>query len=117
MVRSTHYLRIIEQERLVENAANIGRLFIEGLRRLAAQEPLIRAVRGRGLMIAFDLPNRELREEFHRGLFDLGLLAIRCGEHSIRFRPVLNVTADIIETALDLIERQCRRMASAAKKL
>src|SRR3989440_7631652 len=56
MVRATHYLRIIEQERLVENARVIGAAFLEGLRALSAAEPLIQAPRGRGLMLAFDRP-------------------------------------------------------------
>src|SRR6185436_5510892 len=49
MVRSTHYLRIIEQEQLVENAREMGRLFLDELRRLAAGEALLSGVRGRGL--------------------------------------------------------------------
>jgi L-lysine 6-transaminase len=110
MVRSTHYLRIIEQENLVENAQEMGRLFLDELRRLAADEPLISGVRGRGLMIAFDLPDRETREAFYRGLFDRGLLAVRCGDRSIRFRPVLDITAEIIQTALEMIHIQCRQM-------
>src|SRR5206468_10859869 len=77
MVRATHYLRIIEQERLVENARVLGAAFLEGLRALSAAEPLIQAPRGRGLMLAFDLPSREQRDEFHAGLFELGLLALR----------------------------------------
>ena len=31
MVRSTHYLRIIEKENLVENAAKVGAYFLEQL--------------------------------------------------------------------------------------
>jgi L-lysine 6-transaminase len=110
MVRSTHYLRIIEQEHLIENAREIGRLFLDELRRLAANEPLISGVRGRGLMIAFDLPDRETREAFYRGLYERGLLAIRSGERSIRFRPVLDIDADVIQTALEMIQIQCRHM-------
>jgi L-lysine 6-transaminase len=110
MVRSTHYLRIIEQERLVENAAEMGRQFLEGLRRLAAEQPLITGVRGRGLMMACDLPNREVRDEFYRGLFEVGLLAIRCGERSIRFRPVMDITAEVVHTALELLRQECQRM-------
>src|SRR5437762_5008176 len=52
MVRATHYLRIIEQERLVENARVIGAAFLEGLRALRAAEPLIEAPRGRGLVLS-----------------------------------------------------------------
>ncbi len=110
MVRATHYLRIIEEERLVENAAHMGRLFLDELRRLGADEPLISGVRGRGLMLAFDLPDRDAREKFYRGLFDLGLIAIRCGERSIRFRPVLDITPAVVHEALALLREQCRRM-------
>jgi L-lysine 6-transaminase len=110
MVRSTHYLRIIEQEQLVENAAAMGRLLVEGLQRLSASYPFLTAIRGRGLMIALDLPNREERDQFYRGLYERGLLAIRCGERSIRFRPVLDIGQEVIETGLSLFEEQCRRM-------
>jgi L-lysine 6-transaminase len=110
MVRSTHYLRIIEEEHLVENAAEKGRQFLEGLRRLAAEQPILSGVRGRGLMVAFDLPSHELREEFYRGLFEVGLLAIRSGERSIRFRPVLDITSGVVQTALELLRRQCQTM-------
>ena len=110
MVRSTHYLRIIEQENLLENAREMGRLFLDELRRLAASEPLISGVRGRGLMMAFDLPDRQTREAFYHGLYERGLLAIRSGEHSIRFRPVLDITPDVIQTALEMIQIQCRHM-------
>jgi L-lysine 6-transaminase len=116
MVRSTHFLRVIEQERLIENAAEMGRQFLDGLRRLAADHPIISGVRGRGLMIAFDLPSRERREEFYRGLFDVGVLAIRCGERSIRIRPVLDITAEVVQTALDLLRQQCQRMRDTASK-
>ncbi len=110
MVRSTHYLRIIEGERLVENARVMGQRFLDALRELADAEPMISAVRGRGLMLAFDLPERAARDEFYRGLFELGLLAIRSGERSIRFRPALDLPAVAIDDALHLLREQCARM-------
>jgi L-lysine 6-transaminase len=110
MVRSTHCLRVIQSENLVQNARAVGAQLLAGLQELAAQEPMIRGVRGRGLLIAFDLPDRERREIFYRGLYDVGLLAIRCGERSIRFRPVLDFPGHAVETALGLLREQCRRM-------
>src|SRR6266487_4256597 len=74
MVRSTHYLRIIEEEHLVENAAKVGAYFLDQLRDLQREEPTISAARGRGLFLAFDLPNPRTREEFWKGFFDLGVL-------------------------------------------
>src|SRR5213075_3156216 len=55
-VRSTHYLRIIEEEKLVENARIKGEHFLAELRALACKHRIISAVRGRGLLLAFDLP-------------------------------------------------------------
>ena len=93
MVRSTHFLRIIEEEHLVENAAKVGAYFLDQLRDLQREEPLISAARGCGLFLAFDLPDAKTREQFWKGFFDLGVLTLRSGENSIRFRPALDTTA------------------------
>jgi L-lysine 6-transaminase len=110
MVRSTHCLALIEQDHLVQHARVVGEKFLVALRQLAAEEPLITAVRGRGLMLAFDLPDRETREQFYRGLFELGLLAIRCGERSVRFRPALDLPTETVPVAIAMLQEQCRRM-------
>jgi L-lysine 6-transaminase len=110
MVRSTHVLEVIEREKLIDHAAAAGGEFLEGLHRLAANQPILSGVRGRGLMLAFDLPNRELRELFYKGLFELGLLAIRSGERSIRFRPALDFPISSIHDAIEILQAQCCRL-------
>src|SRR5882672_2036595 len=87
MIRSMHFLRIIEMENLVGNARTQGENFLDQLRDLQKEEPLISAARGRGLFLAFDLPDAKTREQFWHGFFDLGVLTLRSGENSIRFRP------------------------------
>jgi L-lysine 6-transaminase len=109
-VRSTHYLRIVEEEKLVENARVRGEAFIAGLQGLAKKHPVISAVRGRGLMIAFDLPNGKLRDGFWKGAYELGLLVVRCGERSIRLRPVLDVDESVLQEALRIMEKECGRL-------
>ncbi len=109
-VRSTHYLRIIEEEHLVENARVKGEHFLAELRGLARKYPTLSAVRGRGLMLAFDLPSTAVRDAFWKGAYELGLLVVRCGGRSIRFRPVLDVTDDTIQAAFCIMDQQCRRM-------
>jgi len=113
MVRSTHYLRIIEQEHLVENAAKMGAYFLDQLRDLQTEEPLISAARGRGVFLAFDLPDAKTREEFWHGFFDLGVLTLRSGENSIRFRPALDITAGAIDEAMELMRKYCRKRRSS----
>jgi L-lysine 6-transaminase len=110
-VRSTHFLRIIESENLVENARVQGEYFLAGLQELAARHSFITAVRGRGLMLAFDLPNPDMRDAFWKGAYELNLLVLRGGERTIRLRPVLDVQENTIDAALRLMEHQCRRMA------
>ncbi|HWX23055.1 MAG TPA: L-lysine 6-transaminase [Candidatus Binatia bacterium] len=110
-VRSTHYLRIIEAELLVDNARVQGEYFLAELEALARKYPIISAVRGRGLLLAFDLPTPELRDAFWKGSFELGLLVVRSGERAIRLRPVLDIKPEVIAKALRLIEQKCRRLS------
>jgi L-lysine 6-transaminase len=109
MVRSTHFLRIIEKEHLVENAGKVGGYFLDQLRVLQRQEPRISAARGRGLFLAFDLPDGKTREEFWKGFFDLGVLTLRSGENSIRFRPPLDITAEVVDEAMDAMRKYCQK--------
>lgn len=109
-VRSTHYLRIIEEEQLVANAAEKGREFLEGLKELSAKHVVLTAARGKGLMLAFNLPDTAKRDAFWKGCYELGLLVIRCGDRSIRLRPVLDVKADVIETSLRIMDEQCAKL-------
>jgi L-lysine 6-transaminase len=110
-VRSTHYLRIVEGEKLVENTRVMGDAFMTELQGLSKKHPIISAVRGRGLMIAFDLPNGQLRDAFWKGAYELGLLVVRCGERSIRLRPVLDVDESVLEEALRIMQKECQRLA------
>src|SRR5213592_732560 len=109
MVRSTHYLRIIEEEHLVENAGKVGAHFLDQLRDLQHEEPTISAARGRGLFLAFDLPDAKTREQFWHGFFNLGVLTLRSGENSIRFRPALDITAQVIDEAIEVMRKFCRQ--------
>jgi L-lysine 6-transaminase len=110
MVRSTHFLQIIEAENLVENARIVGEHFLNRLLELQEEEAMFTAVRGRGLFLAFDLPDPATRNEFWKGLFDGGVLALKSGERAIRFRPALDIRKEVVDEAIDLLRQQCRRM-------
>ena len=110
-VRSMHYLRVMEEEKLVENARVKGEIFMQGLEAMQKKYPnIISAVRGRGLLLAFTLPNQPMRDQFWKGAYELGLLVVRCGEKSIRLRPVLDVKEEIIEESLRLMDGECKRL-------
>jgi L-lysine 6-transaminase len=109
-VRSTHFLHIYEKENLPANAKKMGDFFVSELNRLAKKHKMIQAVRGKGLLISFTLPTAEQRNRFWTGAYDVGLLVLRCGERSIRLRPALNITQDVIEKSIAFMDEQCRKM-------
>jgi L-lysine 6-transaminase len=110
-VRSTHFLRIIEKDKLVENARLQGARLLEELRLIAKKHPAMSSVRGRGLLLAFDLPDGAKRDQFWSAAYELGLFVLRCGDRSIRLRPALDLKDDAIEAALELIESVCKQLA------
>ncbi|MCC5876200.1 MAG: L-lysine 6-transaminase [Candidatus Sumerlaeia bacterium] len=104
MVRCQKYLEIIEKENLVDNARERGAEIMEKLHGVANRTELITNVRGSGLFIAFDLVYPQTRGTVLDTLYDNGLMCLVCGEHSMRFRPHLNVTSDIIDEAIKILE-------------
>ena len=110
-VRSTHFLRIIEKDKLVENARLQGERLLDELRQIAKRHPAMSSVRGRGLLLAFDLPDGPKRDQFWSAAYEMGLFVLRCGDRSIRLRPALDLKDDAIEAALEVIEAVCKNPA------
>ncbi|HZW39253.1 MAG TPA: L-lysine 6-transaminase [Ignavibacteriaceae bacterium] len=106
MVRSKYMLRIIEEENLVENARVQGEYLLQRLLELQNQFPLLVSnARGLGLMCSFDLATSDLRNEFRNLCYTNKLIILGCGEKSIRFRPALNVTKEVLDESLNIIEK------------
>lgn len=104
MMRFKLILEVIEKENLIENATTVGNYLLNGLKDLEQRFPdVISNARGRGLMCAVDLPSGENRDKLREVLYDDGVIVLACGDHSIRFRPHLNVSEEEIQIALDKI--------------
>jgi len=91
----------------LDNATHRGQQLLAGLSRLAQQDAELADPRGLGLMAAIDVmgpagldPGRRdaiIEAAFHRGLLLLG-----CGKAGIRFCPSLCVTAEQVDSALEI---------------
>lgn len=111
MVRSQRYFEIIEEEKLVDNAARVGAYFMGELERFAEEFPnVVTNVRGRGLMCAFDLPSGDIRDKALDAFMAHDVMVLSSGHRSARFRPPLNLSMD--EAAEGI-----RRMEKALKDL
>jgi ornithine--oxo-acid transaminase len=96
-------LRVLKEERLIENAAQMGSYFITELSKI--KSPLIKEIRGKGLMIGLEFfPEAGGARNFCYRLKDLGLLCKDTHEHTIRFAPPLTITKPDIDWALERIE-------------
>lgn len=107
MVRSRRLLEIIEADGYVARAAESGETLLKDLHRIAETHPAtVSNVRGRGLMCALDVASGDQRSEVLKRMYDdEHIIALGCGERSIRFRPSLAVTSEELAQAVDALDR------------
>ncbi|HJT56161.1 MAG TPA: aspartate aminotransferase family protein, partial [Ktedonobacteraceae bacterium] len=92
-------LDIIEQESLPERAAVLGEQALERLR--AIQSPLIREVRGKGLLLGIELTRKA--QPYLEKLTERGVIALLSGPNVIRLLPPLVITEEQLERVLDVV--------------
>jgi len=106
MVRGAKYAQVIAEDKLVDNARDMGEIFLERLEALSRQSSSkIANVRGRGLFIAYDMADGKTRDQFRSRLWENGLATLSSGSRSVRFRGCLNVSLAEIDRAIALIEK------------
>jgi len=105
MVRCAKYLEIIVEENLIDNARSVGEHLLGRLRELEAELPVISGARGRGLFIAFDLPDKETRDRTLSACLENGLMALASGFSAIRFRPPLNLSREEADEGVRKLRR------------
>lgn len=90
-------LDVMEKENLVENAAATGQYLIDELRKI----PRVTDVRGRGLMIGFEVKGWTGAELRRKLLFDCRIFTGGAGRDTVRILPALNLS---MEDAAKFIE-------------
>jgi 4-aminobutyrate aminotransferase-like enzyme len=112
-------IQTIVADRLVENAARVGDIFLEGLRAIADRRGSIANVRGRGLLIGFDLvsdPGRktplpkEACVRFFKDCLANGLIAMSYAPR-VRLHPPLVLTAAETTRALAIMDAALARLS------
>lgn len=92
-------LEVMEAENLVANAAEVGEYLLAELRKI----PAAKDVRGRGLMIGFDVEGSgsEMRR---RLLFEKGIFTGGAGASTVRLLPSLAITRDHADQFLNALK-------------
>ena len=104
-------LEVLKSEKMAENAEAMGKLLRTELEKL--NSPLIKLVRGRGLLNAIVINHKdpEVSWELCLHLRDLGLLAKPTHGDKIRFAPPLIITEDQIKEAVGMIAEALKRLS------
>lgn len=92
-------LEVMEQENLIENAAETGAYLLNELKRI----PALKDMRGRGLMIGFDIEESasDLRKKL---LFDKKIFTGGAGASTVRLLPALGLSKDQADKFLNAIK-------------
>lgn len=96
---------------LMDNAAEVGAFLLDGLRRIQDRRPLIKEVRGLGLMIGIEFEDRETMVRVEEAAFRRGLLVLGAGDSVIRISPPLVFRQDQAEIALPIFEEAVAEVA------
>ncbi|HEY2581049.1 MAG TPA: L-lysine 6-transaminase [Mucilaginibacter sp.] len=104
MVRSSKIMEIIEEDDLCNNAAETGEYLQNELINISKKHPVITNVRGKGLLTAFDLPDKDIRDKFIKLGLAQNVMFLGCGTNSIRFRPALIIDKKHIDEGLTILE-------------
>ena len=104
------------QNGLVVNAREMGELLLKWLRELARGHPLIRDVRGRGLLVGVELahegrPATAERDALLLAALHRGLLLLGAGEGVVRLSPPLIVEPREIHLAVEIFEASLNEIA------
>jgi acetylornithine/N-succinyldiaminopimelate aminotransferase len=102
-------LEVIEQENLIANAADTGNYLMQELKKI----PQLQRVRGRGLMIGFDLPEdlKDLRKNL---LWRQRIFTGEAKPNTIRLLPSLALRKKDVNEFLEALQEEIHSMKSEA---
>ena len=111
---ATEALKVVNDEKLIQNARKLGKRFRERMQQLVDSSDLLTLVRGKGLLNAVvinDSPDSKTAWNLCVALKENGLLAKPTHGNIIRFAPPLVMTEAQLEDCCDIIERTVRAFA------
>jgi len=91
------------EDGLMENAARVGAIMLDGLREIALTHKQVTDVRGMGLMLAIELKTPEQAGQLVQSAFEKGLLLLTAGSRAVRISPPLVLNPEEAATGLEII--------------
>ena len=95
-------IQALTEDRLVDNAEKMGKIFRGGLERLREKHKIIREIRGKGLMIGVEM-KFDVRDILFDGITN-NLLLLYSGKNILRLLPPLVISESDINKALEILD-------------
>jgi 4-aminobutyrate aminotransferase len=121
-VAASAVIDTIKEEKLLENATKQGAHILKRLEDLKEKCAIVGDVRGKGLMVGMEIvedkeskkPSPEKSSQIMERSWKRGIAVIVCGVSTIRIMPPLNITRDLVDSAMDIIEDVTEEVAKQA---
>lgn len=111
IVRAAKYLEVIDSEKLVENAATVGKTLLGALRGLEDKfSGFFSGARGLGLLCSIDVPDSATRDKMITDIYERGAILLKCGPRSLRFRPSLTFSQNEVGEMIDILSASAKAM-------
>ena len=107
-----YVLRRVAEGGVLANVRERGEQLAQRLAGLEDRHPIVRGVRGRGLLRGLEL-REEIAADVVNAALRLGLLSNPVRPDIVRFMPPLTVTAEEIDRAVDIIEQALTEVAAS----
>ncbi len=104
-------LRVLDEERLMDNARSMGERFHAGLQ-AAVDDGLATEVRGRGLMVGVETTGPIARGAMALARDEHRLLVNATGDTTLRIVPPLTITADEVDHGVGRLHRALKQAAA-----
>ncbi|MGQ4833268.1 MAG: acetyl ornithine aminotransferase family protein [Candidatus Asgardarchaeia archaeon] len=117
----TEVIKIIREEKLLENAQKVGEHTMKRLNEMKEKYEIIGDVRGKGLMIGVEFvkdrktkePAKKEAKEIMMKSWKRGVAVILAGISTLRIAPPLVITQELMDKALDIIEKSISEVSKA----
>ena len=106
-------LDVLDETDGYRRTAQLGERAIGHLRREVGGHPLVRDIRGIGLMVGLELADKAVTDRVCAACLDAGVIVLSCGpdENVLRLVPPLTITADELDHGLGVL---CEAIAAVA---
>ncbi len=115
MVRFDRILEVIEEENLVNHAADAGSHLQKLITDWTGESEQLSNPRGKGLFCAIDLPDTASRDAVINEAFKQGLMILGCGNKTIRFRPPLTIRKNKLDEGIEILRKSLKTAVKNGK--